>query len=85
MLECYGNNFEKETFKNRRLDISVNHGSHCLDVIGNIARYKIGQYSFAKNMAKLPVNLYVIIYSDKKIEREKICQYVNLLKKYVNM
>lgn len=68
MLESYGNNFEKETFEKKRLDKSVNHRSQFSDVIGNIARYRVGQYSFAKNMARSSANknLYVIIYSNKK-------------------
>lgn len=78
LLEYYGNNSEKETFENRRLAISVNHGSHRLDVIGNIARYKIGQYSFAKDMIKLSVNLYAIIYSNEKNRERKKCQCVNM-------
>lgn len=71
MRECYGNNFEKETFEKRRLAISANHGSHFLDVIDNIARYKIGQYSFTKSIARLSANLYVIIYFEKNRERKK--------------
>lgn len=73
ILEFYGNNFEKETFEKKRLDKPVNHGSQFLDVIGNIARYRDGQYSFTKSMARSSANknLYLIIYFNKKTNKKR--------------
>lgn len=48
MYEFYGNTFEKETFENKRLIKSVNHGSHSSAAIGNTTRYNGGQNSFTK-------------------------------------